>query len=331
MNIADILRDAARSAPKKTALMHGHHVVEGFVTYAELNEAADHVAAGLVRAGVGPGDRVAIVLPNVPRFASSYFGILRAGAIVVPLNTMLTEHEMAGILADSGARFVICAPALHDTVRAAAAEAGSVDRIVTTDQWREFAGPGEVPPVEPADDDVAVLAYTSGTTGEPKGAMLSHGNLMANLQQQMAIPEAHVSGDDVLMLTLPLFHIFGLNVTLGLTVMNAATGIMIERFEPVAALRLIQEHKVTVLFGAPPMYRAWVDTPGSDQYDLSSVRLAVSGAAPLPETVLNGFKQLFGVSIYEGYGLTETAPTLTSNRMTSEPRGELRGQTAAER
>jgi long-chain acyl-CoA synthetase len=174
--------------------------------------------------------------------------------------------------------------------------------------------------VEVSEDDLAVLAYTSGTTSEPKGVMLTHGNLAANLHQQMSIPDAHVTREDIVFLSLPLFHIFGLNVTLGLVIMNGATGILVERFEPIAALRTIQKHRVTVLFGAPTMYSAWVNTPGADQYDLSSVRLAVSGAAPLSEDTLRSFEQIFGVKIYEGYGLTETAPTLTSNRMGDEPR-----------
>jgi long-chain acyl-CoA synthetase len=150
--------------------------------------------------------------------------------------------------------------------------------------------------------------------------MLSHGNLLANLNQQMGIPDARVTADDVLLLALPLFHIFGLNVTLGLVVMNGATGVLVERFEPIQVLKLIQDRRVTVLFGAPTMYSTWVNTPGAEQYDLSSVRLAISGAAPLPAEVLSSFKDIFGVEIYEGYGLTETAPTLTSNRMASAPR-----------
>jgi long-chain acyl-CoA synthetase len=129
-----------------------------------------------------------------------------------------------------------------------------------------------------------------------------------------------VSSDDVLLLALPLFHIFGLNVTLGLLALNGATGLLIERFEPIPALRMIVEHKVSVIFGAPTMYGAWVSVPGADQYNLSSVRLAISGAAPLPADVLRDFRDLFGVHIYEGYGLTETAPTLWTNRMADKPR-----------
>jgi long-chain acyl-CoA synthetase len=150
--------------------------------------------------------------------------------------------------------------------------------------------------------------------------MLTHGNLLANLEQQMSIPDAHVEPEDVLLLSLPLFHIFGLNVTLGLLARTGATGVLTDRFEPVECLRLIQQHRVTVMFGAPTMYTALVSTPGADQYDLSSVRLAISGAAPLQPEVLFRFKELFGVDVYEGYGLTETSPTLTSNRMAEAPR-----------
>jgi long-chain acyl-CoA synthetase len=117
-----------------------------------------------------------------------------------------------------------------------------------------------------------------------------------------------------------MFHIFGLNVPLGLLVLNGCTGVIVERFEPIETLRVIERHRPTILFGAPPMYQAWVDTPGAEQYDMSSVRIAISGAAPLSEETLRTFRELFGVQIYEGYGLTETAPTLTTNRMTGEPR-----------
>jgi long-chain acyl-CoA synthetase len=289
-------------------------------TFADLDRAVDKVAAALLDRGLGAGDRVAIVIPNVHEFPISYLAILRAGGVAVPLNLMLTEAEMGRILADAAASFVIAAPPFVETAQAGVKVGGLDAQVISTDSWPDL--PEAHGPVEPSTggDDLAVLSYTSGTTGEPKGAMLSHGNLLANLEQQMAIPLDTVKEDDVLFLTLPMFHIFGLNVPLGLLLLNGATGLMLERFEPVEALRLIQKHKVTVLFGAPPMYVAWVNTPGADQYDLSTVRLAVSGAAALSEDVLKRFTDLFGVEIYEGYGLTETAPTLTSNRMAKRPK-----------
>ena len=317
MNLADLLSVAASTHGAKTALIVAS--TGDRIAFEQLEAEADRVAGGLQALGVQPGDRVAIGMHNVPHFVFSYFGILRAGAAVVPLNIMLTEQETAAILKDSGAKVVLSAGLFTEVARSAADQADATEHVISAEEWNKLPT-GELRRVDRNDDDLAVLAYTSGTTGEPKGVMLSHGNLQANLRQQMSIPEAHVSSDDVLFLALPLFHIFGLNVTLGLLAMNAATGLLIERFEPIPSLRAIVEHNVSVLFGAPTMYGAWVSVPGADQYNLSSVRLAISGAAPLPADVLRDFRDLFGVQIYEGYGLTETAPTLWSNRMVDKPR-----------
>lgn len=320
MNLSLLLRAAARAGRNRPALDYGPESVEATVTYGEMDAEADRVAAGLRALGIAPGDRVAIAMGNIPHFCYSYFGILRAGACAVPVNPTLTARELGRILSDSGARVVLAAPPAEEPVAEAAASAPTVERVVSVSEWRSVFDGKHSADEEVAVEDVAVLGYTSGTTGEPKGAILTHGNLKANLDQQMAIPEAHVTRDDVLYLSLPLFHIFGLNVSLGLMVMNAARGVLIERFDPVRALRVIEERGVTVVFGAPPMYVAWANIPGADQYDLSTVRLVVSGAAPLPAEVLGELKKLFGIDVYEGYGLTETAPTLTSNRMTGEPR-----------
>ena len=319
MNISALLRAPAASTPEKTALHFGSTAADDSLTFAELDAEVDRVAAGLRKLGVERGDRVGIAMPNVPHFLFAYFGILRAGGVAVPLNVMLAEQEIARIVQDAQPKVILGA---GDPGRAASAAAGSLKvEIVTADRWDELGDLGQKFDDEQVEeDDLAVLAYTSGTTGNPKGAMLSHGNLMANLEQQSSIPHDRVNPEDVLLLTLPLFHIFGLNVPLGLLVKNGATGILLERFEPVATLREIERHKVTILFGAPPMYIAWVATPGADQYDLSSVRLAVSGASPLAVEVLNSFRDMFGVEIDEGYGLTETSPTLTSNRMMPKPK-----------
>ena len=317
MNVSQLLRDAATRLPDKAALVEASGA--GSYSFAELDREVDKVASALVVTGLKTGDRVGIVLPNVHHFPVAYLATLRAGGVAVPLNLMFTAAEMGRVLADAGVVFVVAAPPFVEAAQAGV-EAGGLDaEVISTDSWSQLP---DAAPVEmtTGGDDLAVLSYTSGTTGEPKGAMLSHGNLLANLEQQMAIPLDTVGENDVLFLTLPMFHIFGLNVSLGLLLLNGATGVMVERFEPVEALRLIEQHQVTVLFGAPPMYVAWVNTPGADQYDLSKVRLAVSGAAALSEDVLRRFDDLFGVPIYEGYGLTETAPTLTSNRMAKAPK-----------
>jgi len=317
MNLPRLLRETAERLPEEVAFVVGGRPVDDGITYRDLDRAVDGVALGLQKLGVLPGDRVAIAMHNVVHFPIAYFGILRAGAIVVPLNVMLTPSEAGRVLADSGAKVVLGAPPFVDVVREGAP---SEVTVISTSEWTQLEGKGDAVDPDVDEEDLAVLAYTSGTTGEPKGAMLTHGNLLANLRQQMGVPGARIEESDVVFLALPLFHIFGLNVGLGLVVMNGASGVVVERFDPVPALRLIHDHRISILLGAPTMYSAWISVPGADQYDLSSVRLAVSGAAPLAPDVLRDFRDLFGIPIYEGYGLTETAPTVMSNRMTATPR-----------
>jgi long-chain acyl-CoA synthetase len=182
--------------------------------------------------------------------------------------------------------------------------------------WEQMVGAARTPSsAATGDDDLAVLAYTSGTTGRPKGAMLSHRNLLANIDQMSNAPMLAESQDDVVLLALPLFHIYALNVILGLTLKVGAAAVLMERFDPTASLEAVEKHGVTILFGAPPMFIAWLNTPGAERADLSTVRVAVSGAAPLPGAVLEEFRRRLGITIWEGYGLTETAPAVTSNVM----------------
>ena len=311
VNVADLLGAAAKRLPDKAVLAHG----TGNTSYRELDLAADGVAARLAELAVGAGDRIAVAMPNVPRFAAAYFGALRAGGVVVPLNTSLTEPEIRAIIGDSGASVLVGSDDFGSL--AAGAVSDFVPHVILDEDRTSDAAPS---PITIEEDDLALLAYTSGTTGEPKGVMLTHGNLLANLNQQMEVPLDRVREEDVVLLALPLFHIFGLNVVLGLTVMSAATAVLLDRFEPAAALRAVEDHGVTVLFGAPPMFIAWANLPGVENYDLSKVRLAVSGAAPLAPEALMSFHAATGVEIFEGYGLTETAPTLTSNRMAEHAR-----------
>lgn len=311
-----MLVDTAARLPDKAALIPAGGGPAW--TYSELADRASAVGRGLGSVGVSPGDRVALAAGNAPEFAAAYFGILMARAVVVPLNTMLTSDEMVRVLEDSGARVLLGAGPAGSAAARAAAQVPGVKNLFTDGEWPEGDGSSAI--VEGDPSDLALLSYTSGTTGEAKGVMLSHGNLVANLEQQMAIPEETVGESDILFMGLPLFHIFGLNVTLGLLIKNGATGILIDRFDPIPAFRTIVEEGATVLFGAPTMYLAMINTPGAEQYDLSSVRLAVSGAAPLAPEVLTSFAGMTGVSIYEGYGLTETSPALMSCLMASTPR-----------
>ncbi|MCA1830288.1 MAG: AMP-binding protein, partial [Actinobacteria bacterium] len=182
---------------------------------------------------------------------------------------------------------------------------------------REGVSNGETQTTE---EDLAALVYTSGTTGKPKGAMLSHGNLIANLDQISKIPRLAESGEDVVLVALPLFHIYALNAILGLTLRSGATAVLQERFDPVASLDAIERHRVTVLPGAPPMFIAWLSTPGVERRDLSSIRLAISGASGLPGPVLEEFERRLGIAIWEGYGLTESSPVLTSTAAGDRPK-----------
>jgi long-chain acyl-CoA synthetase len=320
MNVADLVRETAKRLPDKAALVFHDEPV----SYAQLDAEIDKAAAGLADLGIKPGDRVALLVHNVPHFVYAYYGALRAGGVVIPLNTMLTGEEIAYILGDAQARVVIAAEPFVPVLDGLRETLPMLEHVVVAGTrapvgamtWEQMTSRGGASPaIEPKPGDLAALPYTSGTTGKPKGAMLSHANLLANLEQMSGVPMLAEAESDVVLLVLPLFHIYALNVILGLTVKVGATALLMERFDAGQSLGAMERHKVTVLFGAPPMFIAWVNTPGVERYDLSRVRLAVSGAAALPGAVLEEFRRKTGVTIWEGYGLTETAPAVTSNAM----------------
>lgn len=315
-NLADLVRRSAESAPGKTALVAGERVL----TWSDLDRAVDRLATGLVEHGLTTGDRVGLLLPNDVEFVTSYFAILRAGLVAMPLNVSYTASEIEHQIVDAQARLVIATGDLAE--RAAAAPrlvVGSAEweAAAAATPWTGAAGA--------SDGDLAVLLYTSGTTGRPKGAMLTHAALLANLDQLGRIEPPVVAGDDVVLLVLPLFHVYGLNAGLGMMVRAGATGVLADRFDPVDTLALVREYDVTNIVGAPPMYVAWSLLP--DLRDaFATVRLAVSGAAPLPADVLSRFADASGVHVYEGYGLTETAPVLTTTLCSPAPKPDSIGR-----
>ncbi|MHB8513580.1 MAG: long-chain-fatty-acid--CoA ligase [Actinomycetota bacterium] len=333
MNVSDVVRDSAMKDPAKAAILFQDRVI----TYGDLDAEIDLVAGGIVGLGLRQGDRVGLLVHNVPQFISAYYGIARAGCVTIPLNTMLTADEISFILTDADARMVIASDPFAPTVDGLRQTLAMLDHVVVTGDhaptgamtWSQLLGIGTsrvVPaptvlgkPRNAGGDpgSLALLAYTSGTTGKPKGAMLSHENLLANLEQMSGVPALDQASDDVVLLVLPLFHIYALNAILGLTMKVGATALLMERFDAIASLEAIQKHRATVVFAAPPMFIAWNNTPGIATYDLSSVRLACSGAAPLPGPVLEQFQRRTGITIWESYGLTETAPGVTSNAMGS--------------
>ena len=300
-NLADLVAAAAERTPDKPALVFGSQVI----TWGALATRVAAVAGGLLARGLVPGDRVAVHLGNVPDFAVVYFAVLRAGLVAVPVNTGYTAPELRHVVDDSGCRLVVTTPGspVH--------ELDPAPENVVTD-----VGSLDGPPAATAGggEDLAVVLYTSGTSGRPRGAMLSHRALLANLEQAAAIEPPVVASDDVVLLVLPLFHVYGLNGALGLVARSGATGVLVERFDPVETLELVRQHGVTSLVGAPPMWVAWSMLPDLEGA-FSSVRLAVSGAAPLPPAILHRLLDTTGHHVFEGYGLTETAPALTSTLM----------------
>jgi long-chain acyl-CoA synthetase len=282
---------------------------ETTLTWAELDRKVDQAAAALRGLGLAEGDRVALQLPNVPEFPVAFFGALRAGLVAVPVNVAYTGRELAHVLTDSGARAIVTSPA------GAEAAGPAVEHVLTAgaawDALLDGAAGAEVPETARGGEDLGVLLYTSGTSGRPRGAMLSHRALLANLEQCSAIQPPLLGSGDTVLLVLPLFHIYGLNPGLGMVAWHGATGVLAERFDPHGTVELIARHRVTVVVGAPPMYVAWSLLPDLGE-PFSHVRLALSGAAPLPGDTLRRLLDTTGHHVFEGYGLTESGPVLTS-------------------
>ena len=326
---------------RATAEQHGDHLAlragEHALTYAELDARVTAAAGGLQHLGVARGDRVALLLGNVPAFPEAYFATQRAGGAVVPMNPELAGPEIAHVLRDAGARVVVAGAEHAERVRAVAAEIDAVEHVlvaggaptpgaveaadgVAVARWSDLVDAHHpLAEVERTADGLAAIVYTSGTTGRPRGAMLTRGNLLANQEQSLA-GRFRISADDAVLLVLPLSHIYAMNVGLGTCVRVGATMVLAERFDPVASLEAIERDGVTIILGAPQMYIAWLNTPDVHEHDLRRVRLAISGAAPLPDWVFRRFADEFGIEIEEGYGLTEAGPSVTSNSMADRPR-----------
>lgn len=270
------------------------------------------MAGGLTAGGLQRGERVGLLLDNSLEFVTSYFGILRAGMVAVPINTGYTVSEVATVVDSSGARIVITDAARHAIARDAVPDATSVI-AVGSEAWRRFTVGSTPPSQEDTDpESLAVLLYTSGTDGQPRAAMLTHRALIANLQQlaRLDAPAAMVP-DDVSLIVLPLFHIYALNAALGLVAYNAATAVLEDRFEAAGSLEVIRRFGVTNVAGAPPMYIAWSTRPDV-ALALAGTRILVSGAAPLPVPIFEQFATM-GLTIWESYGMTETAPAISSS------------------
>jgi long-chain acyl-CoA synthetase len=317
-NLALDLREAAQMYPDRAAV----RLDDAVFSYARLDELSARVAGWLRERGLQPGDPVGIMLPNVPQFPVFYYGVLRAGGVVVPMNPLLKAREVAHYLGDSGARLVLAWETAAGEARAGAETAEASAVIIDSsslDSVSEWPLSPEV--ARRADDDIAVILYTSGTTGTPKGAELTHANMRRNASVT-ATTLLGLGPDDVVMGCLPLFHSFGQTCGLNAAVQSGACLTLIPRFSAAQALRVIERDRVTVFEGVPTMYVGLLHE-AADAPDTSTLRLCVSGGAALPVEVLHGFEAAFGAVILEGYGLSETSPVATFNRRGQRKPGSI--------
>ncbi|GAA3077335.1 long-chain-fatty-acid--CoA ligase [Streptomyces glomeratus] len=309
-NLAEFLARTTERQPDRPALRVGTQIT----TYAELDERSARAAALLRAEGVRPGDRVALMLPNVPEFVVLYYGVLRAGAIVVPMNPLLKAREIGYQLGDSGAAMLFEWHQAPGEGAQGASVAGARHIVVEPSSFAALLSGHEpmVTVTETDDDDVAVLLYTSGTTGRPKGAALTHAGLRHNTE----VNTEHVqrmTPQDVVVGCLPLFHIFGQICAMSVAVHSGASLTLIPRFDPQTVLEAIVRDRATVFDGVPTMYAALLHHPA--EVDVPTLRMCLSGGASLPVEVLHGFERRFGCTVLEGFGMSETSPVVTFNHL----------------
>ena len=309
--LAELVRSAARRRPEAPAVV----AADRRLTWAELDAAVDRAAAGFAARELAPGDRVAIQLPNGLDWLRATLGALRAGLVVVPVNTAYTDPELEFVLSDSGAALFVTG-----------ADREPVAGVPVCTGPPDADGPPPEATVDPAGP--SFLAYTSGTTGRPRGAVLTAAALRANQEQCLAMTPPPVREDDRVLLVLPLFHVYGLNAGFGLVAATGACAVLQETFDPRSSLALMAEEQVSAVPGAPPMYQAWLaaadagnlDDPAHPDAELrrgfAAMRMASSGAAPLPEDVWAAMRDRAAVTVWEGYGLTEASPVVASTLAT---------------
>ena len=313
-NLATLLTESAEKFPERVAI----RLDETEINYAALDQVSKLVAGLLQSKGVEAGDRVGIMLPNVPHFPMVYYGILRMGARVVPMNVLLTAREIKHYLGNSGAKLVVAwedfAPAAIEAAEEVGAEVISINPTNVADLIQGIEPYEGVAEVEP--DDTAVILYTSGTTGQPKGAELTHSNIRSNIESigDLFTP----TEEDVFFGGLPLFHVFGQTVAMNASIKTGAELTLLPRFDPAKALEIIQRDKVTIFQGVPTMYAAMLQVPNRADYDISSLRLCVSGGAALPVEIIRAFEAEINTPILEGYGLSETSPVACFGRVDME-------------
>lgn len=338
------LSEAGEEANDQIAI----HFMGKELTYAEMMRSAKRLGAYLQKVGIEKGDRIAVMLPNTPQAAIAFYGVLYAGAIIVQTNPLYTERELEYQLQDSGAKAIITLKALYPRV-ANIRQRTELEHIITTgvedylpfpknkiypsierrktkvivdfpkdSQISDFKQivdqeQGELTEYDFAFDDVAVLQYTGGTTGPPKGVMLTHENLVANVSMCNAWLYKSEKGKEVVLGVIPLFHVYGMTTVLLLSVMQHYKMVLMPQFKSEEVLKVIEKQKPTFFPGAPTIYIGLLNDPKIEKYNLSSIEACISGSAPLPVEVKKKFEQLTGGRLVEGYGLTETSPVTHAN------------------
>ena len=336
VNLATVLTDSAREYPDKTAVVFG----DMRLTYQQIDQISNQVANGLRAAGVQRGEKVALCCPNLPYFPMVYYGILKVGASVVPLNVLLKKREIAYHMADSDSVALICFEGSPDLPLAEHAWAAFNEVDACRNLWYLPAVPGGDAPIDGANtladliagqpdtfdteqmdsDDTAVILYTSGTTGQPKGAELTHNNIIMNAFISKELGENTI--DDTLLIVLPLFHSYGQVVMMNAGFLARCTLVLLPRFNASQALALMDKENVTCFSGVPTMYWEILNCPDTEKYDLEKIRKTLRscgcGGASMPVEVMRAFDEKFDVKIVEGYGLSETSPVACFNRLDKE-------------
>jgi long-chain acyl-CoA synthetase len=327
----EILEKTAKEQPEKVAIAYS----EREITYAELDSLSTRFAGALAALGVEKGDRVAVFLPNIPQFVIAYYGVLKAGAVLTAISPLHREREVAYQLSDSEAETIVALDSLYPIVEKVWRKKKLKNAVVTglaeyasktavtpstakqkpnVHSFQELLKEAAQPPrvsVNP-EEDLAALQYTGGTTGTAKGAMLTHLNLVSNALAFAAWIKG-CAAQETFLTALPLFHIYGMTTSMNVPISLAAKMVLLPRFEPVAALETIQRHRVTVFCGVPTMYSVLLANPELGRFDLTSIRVCISGASPLPPQIQKRFMEVTGGFLAEGYGLTEASPVTHCN------------------